>query len=141
MVTDMLRECWQAERFDEFTKLYAQDALLDIYVPGDRMQFHGVNAIVDFWWQDFGRPRDFRFLHWVQHLTPWGAVIETSVIDEPTGEYYRWVNVVFVVEHQIVQHVVYCTGAWTTAAAQHFEPDHDALDRAALSSGALTSAG
>lgn len=139
MVTNQLRDYWQTEQFDQFTSVYAHDALLDIYIPRDRMQLRGVDAIVEFWWQDFGRPRRFRFLHWIEHPTAWGAVIETSVIDDPSGEYFRWVNLVFVQQRRIVQHVVYCTGAWTADAAQHSEPDHDAANRSALSSAVLLS--
>jgi hypothetical protein len=133
MITDELRSEWQAERFDQLTKLYAADALLDIYVPADRMQFRGADAIGAFWRHDFGRPRRFRFLHWVEHGTPWGVVIETSVLDQPTGEYFRWVNLVFTADDRIVQHVVYCTGAWTRAAARRWEPDEDTIGWARLS--------
>jgi glycine/D-amino acid oxidase-like deaminating enzyme len=138
MIADELRSVWRAERFEQLTKLYADDALLDIYIPADRMQFRGTDAIGAFWRQDFGRPRRFRFLHWVEHHTPWGSVIETSVLDEPTGEYFRWVNLVFTADDRIVQHVIYCTGAWTPTAAQRWEPDQDAIRRAMLSAGNWT---
>ena len=122
-VIDTLRELWHAEQFDQLAESYSPDALLDIYVPSSRMQYRGTQSIVAFWRLNFGRPRQFRFLHWAEHPAPWGSVIETSVIDEPTGEYFRWVNLVFVVDDQIVHHVVYCTGVWVSEAAQHWEPD------------------
>jgi hypothetical protein len=64
-----------------------------------------------------------------------GSVIETSVLDEPTGEYFRWVNLVFVVDDRIIHHVVYCTGAWTSTAAQLWEPDLDIEARSLISAG------
>jgi len=113
--------------------VYSPEALLDIYVPADRMQYRGIEAIVAFWRSDCGRLRQFRFLHWIEHPTPWGFVIETSVLDEPTGEYFRWVNLVFAVDDRIIHHVVYCTGAWTSAAALRWEPDADTITRSQIS--------
>jgi hypothetical protein len=134
-VIDKLRERWQAEQFDQLADSYSPDALLDIYVPASRMQYRGTESIVAFWRLDFGRPRQFRFMHWTEHATPWGSVIETSVIDEPTSEYFRWVNLIFVVDDQIVHHVVYCTGAWTSDAAKRWEPDVDIETRSLISAG------
>jgi hypothetical protein len=84
-VIDKLRNYWQAEQFDQLAGSYSSDALLDIYVPAGRMQYRGTQSIIAFWRLDFGRPRQFRFLHWREHPTTWGSVIETSVLDEPTG--------------------------------------------------------
>jgi hypothetical protein len=44
----------------------------------------------------------------------------------------------FVIGGRIVQHVVYCTGTLNAAAAGRWEPDHDAVSRAALSAETLT---
>jgi hypothetical protein len=134
-VIDKLRNYWQAEQFDQLAGSYSSDALLDIYVPAGRMQYRGAQSIIAFWRLDFGRPRQFRFLHWREHPTTWGSVIETSVLDEPTGEYFRWVNLVFVVDDRIIHHVVYCTGAWTSTAAQLWEPDLDIEARSLISAG------
>jgi hypothetical protein len=68
-------------------------------------------------------------------------VIETAAIDEPTGEYDRWVNLLFIVDGRIAQHVVYCTGVWSTAAAQSWEPDPDTAVRARLSTASPVSVG
>ena len=133
MVINKLRDHWQAEEFDNLAEVYSPEALLDIYVPADRMQYRGIEAIVAFWRLDCGRLRQFHFLHWIEHPTPWGFVIETSVLDEPTGEYFRWVNLVFAVDDRIIHHVVYCTGAWTSAAALRWEPDADTITRSQIS--------
>lgn len=140
MLTDTLRGYWQAADLNSIGDLYGPDALLDIYVPTDRMQYRGRDAIVQFWQLDFGSPRQFRFLHWVEHRSPWGSVIETAAIDEPTGEYYRWVNLLFIVDGQITQHVVYCTGVWSAAAARRWEPDTDTALRSRLSTRSLVGA-
>jgi hypothetical protein len=71
---------------------------------------------------------------------PWGCVIETSVLDGPTGEYYRWVNLVFVAAGRVTQHVVYCTGTWDTAAAERWEPDADLTARSQLTAAPAPSA-
>ena len=134
-VIDKLRNGWQAGQFDQLGESYSPHALLDIYVPASRLQHRGRQSIIDFWRRDFGRPRQFRFLHWREHPTAWGSVIETSVLDRPTGEYFRWVNLVFVLDDQIVHHVVYCTGAWTSAAAERWEPDLDIEVRSLISAG------
>lgn len=136
MVIDKLRERWQTDDFDPLREVYATDALLDIHVPSDRMQYRGPEAIVQFWKHDFGPPRRFRFLYWVEHPTPWGTTIETAVLDEPTGEYYRWVNLLFVTNDQISQHVIYCTGAWDEAAARQWEQDADLDARSLMSTSA-----
>jgi hypothetical protein len=71
-VIDKLRNYWQAEQFDQLAGSYSSDALLDIYVPAGRMQYRGTQSIIAFWRLDFGRPRQFRFLHWREHPTTWG---------------------------------------------------------------------
>jgi hypothetical protein len=117
-----LRNALEKKDFHAVPDFYDETALLDINVPGDRIQRRGRHMIDAFWRDDFG-PRQFRFLRWEEHPAPWGVTVEASVVDDDpaSAEYFRWVNLLFVEDRRIARHVVYCTGAWTTEAAEVWE--------------------
>jgi hypothetical protein len=122
-LTARLLACLREQDFDPLRTVYAPEAFLDIQIPQARLQFLGCEDIVEFWREDFGGSA-YRFLHWVEHPTGWGAVVESAVIGEAPatrGHYYRWVNLLFISHDRIVRHLVYCTGAWDAQAAQRWE--------------------
>ena len=65
-------------------------------------------------------PAPARLLRWQELPTDWGIVIQA---EERQGEgeaevYLRYVNLLFIEDGQIIEHICYCSGPWDVATVR-----------------------
>lgn len=114
-VAGKIRSCLESASFAELTDIYAPQALLDVNLPRWRFQRRGHEAIISQYEEWY--PEPVRISSWVERPTEWGGVIESAVWQgEGDGEeYYRQIELLFVDDGRIAEHIMYCTGKWDSA--------------------------
>lgn len=108
---ERFRACLEQQRFAELGALYAEDAVLDLFVGALHEQRKGPRSILARYTDDHSPPPTF--LRWEARVAPWGAVVEGDALQGHGANQsrYRWVHILTIEGERIVADTVYCTGA------------------------------
>ena len=123
-----LRHALEHGDFEIAADHYAVDAIVDTTVGPWRFQIQGRETIKYKVAEDFGAGVTFR--RWDERAAPWGAVIQVEAVQgEGDAEvFFRWIQLLDIVDGKIVRDTTYCSGEWDRATIERWRREAPMID-------------